>query len=90
MYPQVSSLGESLFTMRAGVELLSIVYSTVFAHGARVREGFVTGGAGEWLISCVCYLVSLQATRPRKSLVTLRAGIRSLSGVNSHVNHQVF
>ena len=50
-----------------------------------LSEGLFTGGAGEGLISYVCPLVSLQATKLRESLVTLGAGIRFLSGVDSHV-----
>ena len=52
-------------------------------------EVLVTGGADKWPISCVCPLVNLQLTRHSESVVTLEAGVRFLSGVNSHVTLQV-
>ena len=88
MSPQVSSLGKSLFTLRAGVGLLSCVDSTVNNQVMGMGEGLVTGGAGEEPVACVGPLVTLQVTRLRESLVTLEAGIRFLPGVNSHVSPQ--
>ena len=63
--------------------------STVFNQVSRLGERLVTGGAGEGLVSCMCPLVTLQVNRHRESLVTLVAGIRFLSGVDSHVSPQV-
>ena len=59
MCRQVSSLGKSLFTLRAAVGLLSCVDSIVSVQVTVVGEGFVTGGAVERLVSCVCPLVNL-------------------------------
>ena len=63
---------------------------TVSDQVLRPGKGLVTRGAGEWLVSCVCPLVSLQVPRIRENLVTLGAGIRLLSGMDSHVSPQVF
>jgi hypothetical protein len=82
-------MGKSLFTLRAGERLLSCMDSPVIVQVTGQGEGLVTGGAGEGPISFVCPLVSLQDTRLRESLATLRAGIRFLSGVNSHMSPQV-
>ena len=82
---QVSSLGKSLFTLRAGKGPISCVDSTVIVQATRMGEGLVTEGAGKWLTSCVCPLVNLHVSRLGESLVTLGAGIRFLSGMDSHV-----
>ena len=63
--------------------------SNVFVQGTGLGEGLVTGGAVEGPIYCVCPLVTLQPPRLRESLVTLGAGIRFLSGVDSTVSPQV-
>ena len=56
---QVSSLGKSLFTLRAGEGFLSLVDFNVFDQATGPGEGLATGGAGEGLISRVCPLVNL-------------------------------
>ena len=61
----------------------------VIVQATGMGEGFVTGGAGEGLVSRVCPLVTLQVTRLRESLVTLGAGIWFFSSVDSHVSPQV-
>ena len=61
MFPQVSSYGKSLFTLRAEEGLNSCMDSNVCVQATGLGEGLVTGGAGEWLISlCVlwCFLIS--------------------------------
>ena len=62
------------------------MHFTVCVQATGLGEGLVTGGAGEGLIPCVSPQVNLQVTRHRESLVTLRAGIRFLSSVDSHVS----
>ena len=78
MYLPTFPVGKSLFTLRAGIGLFSCVNSTVRVEGTGQRERLGTGGAGKGPISCVCPLVSLQNTRLRESLVSLRAWIRFL------------
>ena len=54
-----ASSGKRLFTLKAGVGLLSCMDSTVFVEVTGLGEGLVSEGAGEGPISSVCPLVNI-------------------------------
>ena len=85
MAPQVFLAGKVLVTLRAWEGFLPCMGSAVTNQVTGPGEGFVTGEAGKWLVSCVCPLVTLHGPRHRESLVTLETAIRFLSGVRSDV-----
>ena len=89
MYPQVSSLGKSLFALRAAEGFLSCVNPTVCVQATGLGEGLVTRGAGEGLIFCVDSTVIDQVTRPGEGLVTGGAGKWLISCVCPQVTLQV-
>ena len=85
MTHQTMRLRECLVTLGAGVLLHPHVSFHMCPQVSFLGKGLITGGAGEWLISCVCHLVFLHGPRFRESLVTLGAEIWFLPSVNSHM-----